>query len=204
MDGEMTRTWYTADMHFGHANIIDYCSRPWPDVASMDAGLVERWNAVVAPEDTVWVLGDVALSPSKLGPAAELNGRKLLVAGNHDSCWTGHRRWHGQLARYERAGFDVAVPSGIHHGHQVGAWTVRLSHMPYDGDHADEDRYAEHRPADDGTPLLHGHVHDAWTMRTTARGTPQINVGVDVRGWAPVSAETLAAELDDLLAEVTP
>ena len=56
----MTR-WFTADLHFGHANIIRYCDRPWPDVDAMDRGLINRWNATVADDDEVWVLGDVAM-----------------------------------------------------------------------------------------------------------------------------------------------
>ncbi|MEA5054734.1 MAG: hypothetical protein VB093_14950 [Propionicimonas sp.] len=35
--------WFTADTHFGHANILTFePNRPWDDVESMNAGLVER------------------------------------------------------------------------------------------------------------------------------------------------------------------
>ena len=51
--------WFTADLHFGHANIINYSGRPYADVAVMNRALIDRWNAAVHPDDTVWVLGDV-------------------------------------------------------------------------------------------------------------------------------------------------
>ncbi len=31
---------FTADLHFGHANIIKYCKRPFTDVAAMDRALI--------------------------------------------------------------------------------------------------------------------------------------------------------------------
>ena len=47
-------------------------------------------------------------------------------------------------------------------------------------------KFAEHRPKDDGSWLLHGHIHEKW--RQNGR---QINVGVDAWDFAPVSDDTL-------------
>lgn len=187
-------TWYTADLHFGHANIIKHCNRPFPDADTMDAALVKRWNEVVQPDDTVWVLGDVALSPKNLGPVTRLNGRKILVAGNHDSCWTGHKRWHRGLEKYFAAGFGEIWEEGTVRQHRLGADgpLVDLAHLPYQGDSHLIDRYAERRPFDYGRPLLCGHVHEAWKVRGW-----QINVGVDVWDYRPVAEEALR----DLIAE---
>src|SRR4051812_27561867 len=100
-------TWFTSDLHFGHRNIIGYCDRPFRDVDAMDAALVERWNEVVAPDDIVWVLGDVAMGriERSLALVGGLHGTKHLVAGNHDRCWTGHRKVGDWPARYRAAGF---------------------------------------------------------------------------------------------------
>ena len=74
----------------------------------MNQALIERWNDSVHSDDTVWVLGDVALGriDETLALVGGLNGRKLLLAGNHDRCWAGHgRRAEGWTERYLAAGF---------------------------------------------------------------------------------------------------
>lgn len=181
-------TFFTADLHFGHRGLVERGYRPWATVEEHDAALVERWNETVSPDDEVWVLGDVALSASKLGPVSELHGHKFLVCGNHDAPWAGHRKPR-QAGRYEAAGFEVIVPVGAFYGWPVGSREVVLSHLPYTGDHTPEDRFPDWRPLDHGLPLLHGHVHDAWKVRGR-----QVNVGVDVWDFRPV-AETALAEL---------
>lgn len=188
-EGTPLGTWYTADLHFGHENIIRLCNRPFSDAAAMDAELTDAWNRCVRPGDTVWVLGDVALSTRRLSLVARLSGRKILVAGNHDTCWEGHKRWRGAVAAYFDAGFDEVVTTGIVDEHRLSdGRAVRLAHLPHSGDFTgeDHDRYAERRPADDGLPLLCGHVHQRWA--TFGR---QINVGVDVWNYQPVSEELI-------------
>ena len=75
---------YTADTHFGHENIIKHCNRyaVCQTAQEMDDMLVERWNSVVGPKDTIMHLGDVIFgSPVVL---KRLNGKKYLILGNHD------------------------------------------------------------------------------------------------------------------------
>ena len=78
-------TFFTSDTHFGHANIIKYCKRPFSSVEDMDNALIHNWNAIVRPEDTVYHLGDFAVGG---GPAApylrRLNGTIHFCLGNHD------------------------------------------------------------------------------------------------------------------------
>lgn len=82
------RKFYIADTHFGHRSIIDNCNRPFADVAQMDAAMVERWNETVCKDDLVYHLGDFGrpgkdpMSFRRLFHA--LNGRKVLIIGNHD------------------------------------------------------------------------------------------------------------------------
>jgi len=35
---------FTADEHYGHANIIRYCDRPFASVEEMDAEIIQRNN----------------------------------------------------------------------------------------------------------------------------------------------------------------
>ena len=180
--------WFTSDQHFGHANIIGYSDRPFAGVEAMDSALVEGWNDTVADGDEVWVLGDFALGriEASLPLAGSLRGRKHLLCGNHDRCWSGHGpRAEAWVGRYLAAGFDQ-----VHQGQvalDVGGHEVLACHFPYRGDSHDHDRYLDARPADQGQWLLHGHVHERWRQRER-----MINVGVDAWDYRPVSATTLA------------
>ena len=180
-------TWFTADLHFGHVNIIRYCHRPFADVEEMDTALVARWNEVVDAGDTVWILGDVAMGPIErsLANVGRLAGTKILVAGNHDRCWAGNGpKAAGWTDRYLAAGF-AEIRQGTTHLTVAGR-PVLASHFPYRGDSHDEDRFGEFRPADRGEWLLHGHVHDSW--RQDGR---MINVGTDVWDYRPVAEGVL-------------
>ena len=64
--------WFTADTHFGHGGALGLFRRPFASVAAMDAALIERWNATVAAEDTVWHLGDFAVRVREARAAALL------------------------------------------------------------------------------------------------------------------------------------
>jgi calcineurin-like phosphoesterase family protein len=186
--------WYTADLHFGHRRISEYAGRPFENVDDMGTAIIERWNAVVAPGETVWVLGDTAMGPQGAGvsPAAIelvalLNGELVLVPGNHDACWVGSRKDQVRArAEYLAAGFAdiIGRPDPV----MLAGRPCRRSHFPYrgGGDHGVE-RYSEHRLEDRGDWLLCGHVHEKWRQRGR-----QINVGIDAWGGFPVHTNTLA------------
>ena len=184
------QTWFTADTHFGHAKIIDYCDRPFDSVEAMRAGLVQRWNDVVAPDDRVLVLGDFALGRinETLGVLAELNGTKDLIVGNHDRPFDANpRRRADWTTRYLAAGFRSVVQGTVGFS-LAGQYPVLIGHFPYAGDSHGEDRYADQRPFDGGLPIVHGHVHTTW--RLSGR---QLNVGVDVSNYTPVSEDDVIA-----------
>src|SRR5262245_53035088 len=105
--------YFIADTHFGHANIIKYCLRPFlsaeeerqiraargdrqklrdvvisrASVERMDQTMLDNINAVVGPDDTLWHLGDFALGDYE---KAEAYRRRIhcknvhLIWGNHD------------------------------------------------------------------------------------------------------------------------
>ena len=53
----MNQVFFTADLHFGHENVIDFDNRPFESVEEMDAELMRRWNNKVEKSDIVYVLG---------------------------------------------------------------------------------------------------------------------------------------------------
>ena len=78
---------FTSDMHLGHRNIVEICSRPFPDVATMIDELIQRNNSMVTDRDDVWDLGDVAYrcSPWEVAESLkQLNGHRHILLGNHD------------------------------------------------------------------------------------------------------------------------
>lgn len=72
------------DLHLGHQNIIEYCDRPFTDFQDMNEKLIENWNKVVTPFDKVYVMGDVCINKKFLPLLNEMNGKKVLIPGNHD------------------------------------------------------------------------------------------------------------------------
>ena len=50
---------FTADTHFGHANIIRLCDRPFGNIGAMNESLISAWNDRVSGNDTVYVVGDM-------------------------------------------------------------------------------------------------------------------------------------------------
>ena len=56
------------------------------DVNYMNEAMVIEWNSLVQPEDTVYILGDVAFLPADKAVKImkRLNGTKILIEGNHD------------------------------------------------------------------------------------------------------------------------
>lgn len=80
------KTFFIADLHFGHKNCLAYDNREFPDVETHDAELIRRWNNAVGFEDDAWILGDVSWygAMKTVSFLKEMNGRKHLCIGNHD------------------------------------------------------------------------------------------------------------------------
>ena len=194
-------TYFTADQHFGHENIIEYCGRPFHSVGEMNALLVANWNAVVGPHDTVHVLGDVAMGrrEESMPLIGRLAGHKILYPGNHDRCWYGHGERALRLEQeYLDAGFDEIRQGPL--TMTAGNREVLVCHLPYRGDSGETERYRRFRPLDEGMWLLHGHVHEKWRQQGR-----MVNVGVDVWDFTPVAEEVIARLMDaTLLGSTTP
>ena len=86
----MTKTFVIADTHFGHRNVIKFedsngeIIRKFDTIEDHDEHLVERWNSVVGEHDRVYHLGDVVINRKALAILERLNGKKVLIKGNHD------------------------------------------------------------------------------------------------------------------------
>lgn len=79
--------YYISDTHFGHANIINFDKRPFKNTEEMERELINRWNSVVTPADTTYILGDFCWSRDEdewIRILQQLDGQKVLILGNHD------------------------------------------------------------------------------------------------------------------------
>jgi len=80
----MTAIWLTSDTHFGHDNIRVHCHRPFDSVEEMDETIIENWNRLIDKTDLVYHLGDFAWRGREKYYRKALNGRIILIRGNHD------------------------------------------------------------------------------------------------------------------------
>lgn len=186
LDFVMTSIFFTSDHHFWHKNIIHLCNRPFSSVEEMDAKMIENWNSVVAPSDTVYYLGDFSLDPRAVKEILPLlNGKKHLIQGNHDKCFKGKDKL---INYYKEAGFE-----SVKHRDTIKIWKyqVLLCHFPYKDN--PEAKYYDKRPEDNGNWLLHGHIHEKGKFKNK-----MINVGVDVWNFTPVSLEQIEKHMKSI------
>jgi calcineurin-like phosphoesterase family protein len=148
----------------------------------------------------VYHLGDVALGriAESLPLVGRLNGRKLIVPGNHDrvsSAYPDQRPDFQQRFRDAYAEvFDEILPETTQV--IIDGRRVLLSHYPYAGDSQELDRHVDQRPVDDGLRLLHGHIHD--TGRAGWIKDNMFHVGVDVHDFYPVPQSQIITWLREL------
>jgi calcineurin-like phosphoesterase family protein len=137
--------WFTSDTHFGHAAIIELSDRPFASAEEMDAAMTANWNAVIAPADEVYHLGDFCYRNSRAAPEylSALNGKVHLIAGNHDGLTLKHHRdafasVH-EMKEVKLDGHHIVLchyPMREWHGVWRGAWHLfghvhgRLNHEP--------------------------------------------------------------------------
>jgi len=162
-------TYLTADPHIDHADLLIHCNRPFKYIKEWNRAFVENWNGEVEDNDEVFVLGDFHLStdPKRIEYwVKQLRGKKHLILGNHDRL---------NPFAYVAAGF-LSVHTAL--------WLIEnkilMAHDPAVVNVLENDQI-----------LLCGHVHNLFRQCKNA-----INVGVDVRGFKPVSLDCLREEYD--------
>lgn len=169
--------WFTSDTHFYHENIIRFCDRPFKTVEEMNQALIDRWNSVVKPDDTVFHLGDFCWGGSAAweGILQQLNGHIHLIIGNHDV----KNLRQGYMKYFESVSFQKQI--------KVEGQSIYLNHYPfltYGGIYRKEPVWQ-----------LFGHVHsnggqggaDSGRLQHLLRS--QYDVGVDNNNFTPISFE---------------
>ncbi len=191
----MSTLYTTADTHFGHANSIRYCNRPflkpgdldekgeWSslEIANercdwMDTVMVKNWNGRVKPEDTVIHLGDFCFRNTFGGKEGE--GSKENRSNDYLNQLNG----------------NVVILKGSHDNNnginthiktiqiEFGKMNFLLRHEPY------HDLFEIPSNID---IILIGHVHTAYLYKwldypDDLERKLMINVGVDMHDFMPI------------------
>lgn len=178
-------TFIISDTHFRHKNIIKYCNRPFFSAGEMNECLIHNWNSVVAPEDTVYHLGDMGF-----GDLSEfrgrLNGTIHLIKGNHDCSVT----WNS---------FDFASRQK-YLVLNVGGLRVLLIHVPIH-----QPSYRSAAPLNvEYDVCLHGHIHDRDPGWIHCNDRWYRNCSVEVMDYRPQTIQEILVPrpLDDQTVEL--
>lgn len=159
----MSRTFFTSDTHFFHKNIIEFCKRPYGSVEEMNYKMIQNWNMVVSPHDTIYFLGDFSFGKVEETEQVlyQLNGTKHLITGNHD-----------RKGRCEKLNWSEHFDS--QHDYlrvNIDKHKLVLCHFPF---HSWERGYIN----------LHGHTHGTYQSKWM-----QHDVGVDSNNYTPILLE---------------
>lgn len=161
------RIWITADQHFGHANIIKYCNRPFANVNEMNRTIIENFNALVGPNDETYHIGDFCFKRDPSYYLQHLNGKHYLIRGNHDH--------HNKIK-----GFEWAKDVMMLKTEEGMFWLSHYAHRAWPQQHY-------------GTYHLYGHSHgnlqDARSDKGTKLYTNSKDIGVDTNNYYPYSLE---------------
>jgi calcineurin-like phosphoesterase family protein len=84
----------TSDQHFMHKNIIKYANRPFElsnkGMTDCVNTIVNNYNSIIKDDDLVYHVGDLSHGRNQSEDILRyifdnLNGRKILIKGNHDN-----------------------------------------------------------------------------------------------------------------------
>lgn len=88
------KTWFTADTHFNHFNIIKYSKRPFTSSVEMNETMIKNWNDRVGVNDLVYHLGDFCFGTKEYhftNIFDRLKGKIVFIEGNRDKLTRKHR-----------------------------------------------------------------------------------------------------------------
>lgn len=169
----MSNIFVISDTHFNHENMLRFLDakgkvfRPFPNVHEMNETMIDRWNAVVKDNDTIYHLGDVYIGNGAHANEIlhRLKGRKRLIVGNHDNAKDQILHKHFSKIMMWR---------------QWPEHKLIFSHMPLH-----PSSLHLHRSGVNAVNV-HGHIH-----QNDSPPGPYINVSVEKTDWNPIHIEDI-------------
>ena len=170
--------YFIADLHLGHKNIIELCNRPFSSIEEMDEAIISNWNKKVKKNDTVYIIGDLmwkALDPKMY--LDRLNGKKILVIGNHDSNWMCKCDVDLYFEKYS----NMIIES-------LNCHTITMCHYPML-----EWKNSRKEGSSKLGYLIYGHIHNKTDEMYNFLFEKEnaLNAGVDINNFEPVTFEEL-------------
>ena len=164
----------SSDQHFNHWAINRYCKRGFKSLQDMNSTMIKKWNRLVRPDDLIIHVGDLIFtqgaSKNIIEILKQLNGRIILVRGNHD-----------------RKSYSYYMTNGIDFICERFSWyfnkkKILFIHSPHDVTYNDLKtcRY-----------IIHGHSHDKGKFIHKNKQCQLINVSVENTKFAPLNLVTL-------------
>lgn len=143
----MGKVWFSSDTHFCHDRAFLYEPRGFTSVQEMNEAIVERWNSVVAPDDEVYLLGDIMLNDNDVGMEylKKLNGKISILRGNHDT--NSRIKLYGLAGNVVDCGLYAQVVN-------INGYNFYISHYPTMTSNLDNDA-----PIKRHVINLYGHTH---------------------------------------------
>ncbi len=190
------KTFFTADHHFFHTNIIKFVKRPYESVGHMNEDMITKWNQTITNRDQVYFLGDFTLGNIEQARAifARLNGKIWLVPGGHDDRWIkGLKQEIMYSGMYTDEPRPVVIMDKLFYRKFQGV-SLTLCHYPLYS--WEKSHY--------GALHLHGHCHGTigWVSPSGDKQLPpgetnglRVDVGVDNWGFYPVTLDQILTRL---------
>jgi calcineurin-like phosphoesterase family protein len=172
--GSTQNVYFTADEHYGHANIIKFCDRPFKHVDEMTEGLIWEHNNKVKKCDLTYHLGDIFWRHTSTQQATDilkrLNGTHYLIWGNHDEV---AKKVMDQCYGAPKFVWAKDVSEIKPRAQYPSIWLSHYAHRVWPSSHK-------------GSWHLYGHTHDVLPDFRRSH-----DAGVDANSYAPISIDEL-------------
>lgn len=185
----MQDIFFTADSHFGHANVIRHCDRPWVALEEHDEALTNLWNAFVPKKALVYHLGDFAMFGKQEDGTPRmklyrrtrmrLNGKIILVSGNHD----------------QMSADTLSCFSEVHNllDRKINGYHFTLCHYPLLAWNRSVHNFKHPNDLKKCSIMLHGHCHN----RLYRDNPYRLDVGVDGWDYTPVHIDEIIKNVEE-------
>lgn len=180
----MGAIWLTSDFHFGHNREFIWKARGFSSVDEMNETILTKYNALIKPEDNIYILGDLMLgSPDNIEYIKQLHGKLHIVLGNHDT--DTRAKMYCGLANVVEVNYAIKFDYHKYHFY--------MSHFPTLTGNLEKESLTQM------TLNLYGHTHQKTNFYMDMPF--MYHVGVDSHDCTPILLDTIIQDMNDKVEE---